>query len=260
MCGRYWLVTPFDVLASRFHVRGERTPLAPRWNAAPGQELPVVRLDAARKGARILEPMRWGLVPSWAGGPEDAGRPINARSETAATKPAFREPLRTRRALVPADGFFEWTKGDRDREPFAIRLKSHRPFAFAGLFDEWKPRGGAPVHTFAILTTRPNALVGALHDRMPVILSPDGEDLWLDADVRDPARLQPLFEPPDATTMEAFPVSRRVNSPAHDDPSVLAPPPPESPRPPKARKQRASQRSLWENGADEDEDDEDGVR
>jgi len=108
MCGRYWLVTPFDVLASRFHVRGERMPLVPRWNAAPGQDLPVVRPDPKVKGARILEPMRWGLVPSWAAGPEDAGRPINARAETAATKPSFRESFRRRRALVPADGFYEW--------------------------------------------------------------------------------------------------------------------------------------------------------
>jgi putative SOS response-associated peptidase YedK len=253
VCGRYWLVTPFDVLASRFHVRGERAPLVPRWNAAPGQELPVVRLDPTVKGARILEPMRWGLVPSWAGGPEDAGRPINARAETAAAKPSFKEPLRTRRALVPADGFFEWKKGDRGGEPYAIRLKSRRTFAFAGLYDEWKPRGGPVGRTFAILTTRPNELVGGLHDRMPVILSPDGEGLWLDPDVRDPARLAPLFEPPDADTMEAFPVSRHVNAPAHDDPSVLDPPSPDPARPPKLRKDRATQRSLWENGGDDDE-------
>jgi putative SOS response-associated peptidase YedK len=224
VCGRYWLVTPSDVLASRFHVRGERAPLVPRWNAAPGQDLPVVRLDPKARGARVLEPMRWGLVPSWATDPEDAGRPINARAETAATKPSFKEPFRRRRALVPADGFFEWKKGDRGREPFAIRLKSRQTFAFAGLFDEWTPRGGAPVRTFAILTTRPNALVGALHDRMPVILSPEGEDLWLDAGIEDAARLAPLFEPPDAAAMEAFPVSRHVNAPAHDDPSVLDPP------------------------------------
>ncbi len=255
MCGRYWLVTPFDVLASRFHVRGERTPLVPRWNAAPGQDLPVVRLDAARKGARVLEPMRWGLVPSWAAGPEDAGRPINARAETAATKPTFKEPLRSRRALVPADGFFEWRKGDRGGEPFAIRLRSRKTFAFAGLFDEWKPRGGPAQRTFAILTTRPNELVGKLHDRMPVILSPEGEALWMDPDERDPARLAPLFEPPDAATMEAFPVSRSVNTPAHDDPSVLDPPSPEPLRPPKVKKDRTTQRSLWENGEDDEGDD-----
>ncbi len=254
VCGRYWLVTPFDVLASRFHVRGERTRLAPRWNAAPGQELPVVRADASARGARVLEPMRWGLVPSWAGDPGDAGRPINARAETAATKPSFKEPLRRRRVLVPADGFFEWKKGDRGREPFAIRLKSRRTFAFAGLFDEWKLRSGPPLRTFAILTTQPNELVGALHDRMPVILSPQGEDLWLDPEVEDPARLAPLLVPLDAGAMEAFPVSGHVNAPAHDDPSVLDPLPPEPAPLPTAPRQRPSQRSLWENGLDDDED------
>jgi putative SOS response-associated peptidase YedK len=197
--------------------------------------------------------MRWGLVPSWAGDPEDAGRPINARAETAASKPSFREPLRRSRALVPADGFFEWKKGDRGREPFAIRLKSRRTFAFAGLFDTWKPKGGPPQRTFAILTTRPNELVGALHDRMPVILSPEGEDLWLDPGVEDPARLTPLLAPLDAGAMELFAVSRHVNAPAHDDPSVLDPPPPDPPRPPRAGRPRASQRSLWENDRDDGE-------
>jgi len=253
VCGRYWLVTPFDVLASRFHVRGERAPLVPRWNAAPGQDLPVVLPDASARGARVLRPMRWGLVPSWADAPDDAGRPINARAETAATKPSFKEPLRRRRTLVPADGFFEWKKGDRGRQPWAIRLKSRRPFAFAGLFDEWRPRGGPPLRTFAILTTRPNGLVGELHDRMPVILTPEGEDLWLDRDVEDPARLAPLFVPLDAALMEAFEVSRRVNAPANDDPSVLGPPEPGPPRPARPRGPRPRQRSLWEDERDDGE-------
>jgi putative SOS response-associated peptidase YedK len=254
VCGRYWLVTPADVLASRFRVRGERTPLLPRWNAAPGQELPVVRLDAARAGARVLEPMRWGLVPSWAASPEDAGRPINARAETAAGKPTFKEPFRRHRALVPADGFFEWKKGDRGGDPYAIRLKSRRPFAFAGIFDTWTPRGGAPQKTFAILTTRPNELVAGLHDRMPVILTPQGEDIWLDPEVRDPDALAPLLAPLEAAAMEAFAVSRRVNSPANDDASVLDPPGPEAPRPPKARKAPAAQRLLWDNDDDDGAD------
>lgn len=254
MCGRYWLVTPADVLASRFRVRGERAPLLPRWNAAPGQDLPVVRLDAAT-GARVLEPMRWGLVPSWAVRPEDAGRPINARAETAAGKPTFKEPLRRSRALVPADGFFEWKKGDRGREPVAFRLKSRRPFAFAGIFDTWTPRSGPPLRTFAILTTRPNELVAPVHDRMPLILAPEGEDLWLDPKAQDPELLAPLLVPPGAGEMEAFPVSRRVNSPANDDASVLDPSGPETPLAPRGRAAPEGQRDLWEN---EDDDRDDG--
>ncbi len=252
MCGRYWLVTPFDVLASRFHVRGERVPLVPRWNAAPGQDLPVVRLDDRVKGARVLEPMRWGLVPSWSGDAGDAGRPINARAETVAGKPSFKEPLRRSRALVPADGFYEWKAGDRGREPYGIRLKSRRTFAFAALWDSWKPPGGPPLRTFAILTTPPNALVGGIHDRMPLILTPEGEDLWMDPDVKDPARLATLFGPRDAEEMEAFRVSPRVNTPANDDPSVLDPPEALPPRPAKARRP-AAQRSLWENDGDDDD-------
>lgn len=247
MCGRYWLVTPLDALTSRFRLAGERVPLAPRWNAAPGQDLPVIR--AGPGGGRVLEPMRWGLVPSWAASPADAGRPINARAETAATKPSFQEPMRRSRALVPGDGFFEWKKGDRGREPFAIRLKSREPFAFAGLWDEWRPRQGPAIRSFAILTTRPNALVAELHDRMPVILTPAGEDVWLDPGSR-PADLSKLFEPADAALFESFPVSKRVNAPANDEPSVLEPP---EPAPPAPRRERPAQPGLWENGDDDGE-------
>jgi putative SOS response-associated peptidase YedK len=256
VCGRYWIVTPADVLASRFRVRGELPPLLPRWNAAPGQELPVVRVDPAT-GARVLEPMRWGLVPSWAARPEDAGRPINARAETAAGKPSFKEPLRRTRALVPADGFFEWRKGERGRDPVAFRLKSRRPFAFAGVFDTWTPRTGPPLKTFAILTTRPNELVAGVHDRMPLILAPEGEDLWLDPRTQEPELLAPLLAPPGAGEMEAFPVSRRVNSPVNDDAAVLDPPGPETPPARRARAAAEVQRDLWEN-EDDDSDGEGG--
>ena len=180
MCGRYWLVTPADVLASRFRVRGERVPLLPRWNAAPGAG--PARRPLRRRHGRP-RPRAHALGPRAVLGrvrPEDAGRPINARAETAGGKPSFKEPLRRSRALVPADGFFEWKKGDRGREPVAFRLKSRRPFAFAGIFDTWTPRSGPPLRTFAILTTRPNGLVAPVHDRMPLILAPDDEERWLD--------------------------------------------------------------------------------
>jgi putative SOS response-associated peptidase YedK len=248
VCGRYWLVTPFDVLTSRFRVQGERIPLEPRWNAAPGQDLPVVVAGPGGRG-RLLKTMRWGLVPAWVASPDDAGRPINARAETAAGKPSFQEPFRSRRALVPADGFFEWRKDERRREPWGIRLASREPFAFAGLWDAWRPRGGAPLETFVILTTRPNAKVAALHDRMPVILAPDDEDLWLDTGAH-PERLERLFEPPPDESLETFRVSPRVNSPANDDPSVLEPPGTEPPGRTESGPKEPRQASLWENDDD----------
>jgi putative SOS response-associated peptidase YedK len=250
MCGRYWLITPADVLISRFRVRGEKVPLHPRWNAAPGQELPVVRL--APDGRR-LEPMLWGLVPEWALDPSDAGRPINARAETAASKPTFREPFRRRRALVPADGFYEWKRYGPVSIPFAFRAKSREPFAIAGLWDEWKPRDGPPVRTFALLTTDASSDVSPVHDRMPVILEPRAEELWLDERVEDPARLAEVLRPLPAGTLESFEVSPRLNSPLHDDPAVQDPAAPPDPAPRKAAaRPEPEQRSLWENGDDDD--------
>jgi putative SOS response-associated peptidase YedK len=251
MCGRYWITSPADVLISRFRVRGEATPLHPRWNAAPGQELPVVRLAAA--GERRLEPMRWGLVPEWASDPADAGRPINARAETAATKPSFREAFRRRRALVPADGFYEWKRYGHAAVPFGFRAVSKEPFAIAGLWDEWRPREGPPLRTFALLTTAASADVAFVHDRMPVILEPGAEELWLDQGLEDAARLAEVLRPLPAGALESFEVSPRLNSPRFDDPSVQERATPPAPRPPKAaRPGEEAQRSLWENGDDDD--------
>ncbi|MDL2717608.1 MAG: SOS response-associated peptidase [Acidobacteriota bacterium] len=229
MCGRYWLTSPADVLISRFRVRGEPAPLHPRWNAAPGQDLPVVRL--LETGARVLEPMRWGLVPAWVADPSDAGRPINARSETAAAKPSFRESFRRRRALVPADGFYEWRRRGPESVPFAFRARSREPFAIAGLWDEWQAREGPPLRTFALLTTDANGDVAPVHDRMPVILERGAEDLWLHAGPEDVARLHEILRPLPDGALESFAVSNRLNSSRADDPSVQDPSPPPAPRP-----------------------------
>ena len=254
MCGRYWITSPADALTSRFRVHGERIPLLPRWNAAPGQDLPVVRLveSGPEAGTRILEPMRWGLVPAWAIDPSDAGRPINARVETAAAKPTFRESFRRRRALVPADGFYEWRRRGPETVPFAFRAKSREPFAIAGLWDEWLPREGPPMRTFALLTTDASADVAPVHDRMPVILERDAEDVWLDAGVQDEARLHAVLRPLPAGALESFAVSPRLNSSRVDDPSVQEPsalPLPGMQVP--ARAVALKQRSLFD---DEDED------
>jgi len=250
MCGRYWLTSPTDVLISRFRVRGEPVPLRPRWNAAPGQDLPVVRLSET--GARVLEPMRWGLIPSWVADPSDAGRPINARSETAATKPSFRESFRSRRALVPADGFYEWRRRGPESVPFAFRARSREPFAIAGLWDEWQAREGPPLRTFALLTTGASADVAPVHDRMPVILERGAEDLWLESGPESEARLHELLRPLPDGALESFVVSPRLNSPRVDDPSVQEPsaPPLQGPPAP-ARAPRGPQRSLF---GEEDDD------
>jgi putative SOS response-associated peptidase YedK len=250
MCGRYWITSPADALISRFRVAGERIPLLPRWNAAPGQDLPVVRNTerSAGAGARILEPMRWGLVPAWVVEPEDAGRPINARAETAATKPSFRESFRRRRALVPADGFYEWRRRGPESIPFAFRAKSGEPFAIAGLWDEWRPREGPPLRTFTLLTTAASADVAPVHDRMPVILERGAEELWLDAGLEDVARLREILRPLPDGALESFAVSPRLNSSRVDDPSVQEPSAPPLLRTPAAiRPAGLSQANLFED-------------
>ena len=204
-------------------------------------------------GARVLEPMRWGLVPAWVADPSDAGRPINARAETAATKPSFREPFRRRRALVPADGFYEWRRRGPESVPFGFRAKTREPFAIAGLWDERQSREGPPLRTFALLTTDANADVAPVHDRMPVILGPGAEDLWLDAGPEDAERLQDLLRPLPAGSLEYFVVSPRLNSSRVDDPSVQEPSTPPVPGPPDpARPANRPQRGLFD---DEDGDD-----
>ncbi len=247
MCGRYWITSPADVLTSRFRVKGVPAALLPRWNAAPGQDLPVVRLGPS--GDRILEPMRWGLVPAWVADASDAGRPINARAETAATKPSFRESFRRRRALVPADGFYEWRRRGPETVPFAFRKKSREPFAIAGLWDEWHPRGAPPLRTFALLTTGASSDVAPVHDRMPVILASGAEELWLDAGVEDEGQLLSVLRPLPAGDLESFAVSSRINSARVDDPSLQEPSAPASPSSAEPRLP-SPQRGLFD---DEDE-------
>src|SRR5512136_1812668 len=157
MCGRFTLVSPFIAVTERFHVAAPPD-LRPRYNIAPGQEV----LCVIRDGENRIEPLRWGLIPFWAKDPAIGNRLINARAETLATKPAFRKPLRERRCLVPADGFYEWERQDRRKQPWHIRMRDARPFAFAGLWDRWQPAEGTPIETVAIVTTAPNALVGRI--------------------------------------------------------------------------------------------------
>ena len=230
MCGRYTLFIDESDLEDRFDARFEE-PFSPRYNAAPGQRLPVVTNDEPGS-FRHLE---WGLIPSWAD--DHADGLINARAETVARKPSFRDAYERRRCLVPANGFYEWVdEGDDGKRPYRIALADDRPFAMAGLWDRWEPEiaqtgldsfgGGSsdvgePTNvreTFTILTTEPNDLVSELHDRMPVVLDPGDETPWLEG-----ADSPELFEPYPSDPLQAYPVSRAVNDPSNDDSSLVRP-------------------------------------
>lgn len=198
----------------------ERPLLRPRFNIAPSEEIAVVR--PAPDGSRRLEMMRWGLIPYWSREPATAARTINARSETADWKPAFRNAFRFRRCLIPADGFFEWKKQKGGSLPFYYRMRDESIFAFAGLWDLWRNGKGESIRSCTILTTSPNELVAPVHNRMPVILAPDHYRAWLDPQPARP-QLKGLLLPFPAAEMIAFPVGRRVNSPRNDDPACLTP-------------------------------------
>ena len=216
MCGRY-TVRSIQPVAELFGI-SLPPEFQPRFNVAPTQDVPVVRSTtsgAARRG----DLLRWGFVPSWAQDPSVGNRMINARAETAAEKPAFRDAMRRRRCLVAADGFYEWQKveGSKRKQPHLIRMNGDRPFAFAGLWDTWR-RGDSPLESFTILTTSPNELVATIHDRMPVIIGPADYDRWLDPKV-DAAGVADLLKPDPAASMHAQRVGTQVNNPATDDPS-----------------------------------------
>lgn len=159
--------------------------------------------------------MKWGLIPHWA--KDQSAGAINARSETAATKPAFRDPLRHRRCLIPADAFYEWARKGTSKQPYCFEVNEGELFAFAGLWDGWKRADGQWIKTCSILTTTPNAVTSAIHDRMPVILDPGSYDLWLDPGMQNVGAVSELLKPYDARLMRCYPVSMRVNSTANDD-------------------------------------------
>jgi putative SOS response-associated peptidase YedK len=220
VCGRFNQTASGEEIAEAFAL-DEAPELAPRYNIAPTQPVPVVLVEPG-SARRVLVERKWGLVPRDALGKERGF--INARGETAASKPAFSEAFAERRCLVPATGFYEWQQVDpRRRQPWLLRLASGAPFAFAGL---WEPAQGAvpgSAPTFTILTTRPNELARQVHDRMPVILAPEACWRWLDPELHDLEELSKLLAPFPAETMTAYPVSTHVNNAAFDDPACLAP-------------------------------------
>lgn len=213
MCGRYRLSRRKQLVEEYFYAHGDED-WSPRYNIAPTQPVPVIR-QHPQEPHRVFSLMRWGLIPSWSKDMSGSAGMINARSETATMKPAFRNPLRVRRCLVPADAFYEWRRANSAKQPFCFEVNDGELFAFAGLWDGWRDPSG--IKSCSILTTTPNAVTLPVHDRMPVILNRDDYDLWLDPGMTDVERLSDLLKPFNAHMMRAYPVSSRVNQVANDD-------------------------------------------
>jgi putative SOS response-associated peptidase YedK len=213
MCGRYTLRTPVQTLAEEFGIVGTLPEVQPRYNVAPTQEVAAVLTE---DDERHLEMLRWGLIPSWADDPAIGNRMINARAETVSEKPSFRKAFKERRCLIPADGFYEWQKTGSGKQPYYIRMEDGSPFAFAGLWEIWG-RYGEEIRSCTILTTDANELVGEVHPRMPVILPPEDYGPWLGPDIQEAEPLLDLLRPYPDEAMEAYQVSRLVNSPSNDD-------------------------------------------
>ena len=222
MCGRYRLSRRKQVIEEHFDTADWQDDWSPRFNIAPTQPIPVIR-QHPKEPVRQISTMRWGLVPSWAKDTSGAARMINARSETAATKPAFRDPLRYRRCLIPADAFYEWKKTPPPKQPYCFEVSDGQLFAFAGLWDGWKDGSGNWVKTCSILTTTPNAVTSVVHDRMPVILRKDDYDVWLDLGMQNVAAISEMLKPYDASQIRCYPVSARVNHVANDDEGCSVP-------------------------------------
>lgn len=216
MCGRYRLSRRKQIIEEHFDVADWQDEWSPRYNIAPTQPVPVIRQHPAEP-VRQISVMKWGLIPHWAKDASIATNTINAKSETAAEKPAFRDPFKFRRCLIPADAFYEWKRAGSFKQPYCFEVREGELFAFAGLWDGWKNAEGQWIKTCSILTTTPNAMTSAIHDRMPVILSPDSYDFWLDPGMTNVQVISELLKPYDARLMRSYPISTRINHVVNDD-------------------------------------------
>lgn len=221
MCGRYTLTADANELAVYFGL-DSAPELTPRFNIAPTQQVPIIRLVPSL--GRRMNLVRWGLIPSWAKDKRIGNRLINARADTVAEKPAFRSALRQRRCLIPADGFYEWHQSGSQKQPYWIGFEGRTIFAFAGLWEHWQPRDtGELLESCSIITTEANPVVAKIHGRMPVILAQEDYDTWLDPQMTDPATASGLLQPYSKADMIAYAVSRNVNNPRNDEQELLAP-------------------------------------
>ncbi|HMK37094.1 MAG TPA: SOS response-associated peptidase [Desulfomonilaceae bacterium] len=222
MCGRFVLITAGKDLAEQFQCE-QFTHLEPRYNIAPSQQIAVIRLNPGTR-QRECGFVKWGLVPAWAKDPSMGSKLINARAESAREKPAFRNAFKRRRCLVIADGFYEWKKlGKGKKQPYLFGLKNGRSFAFGGLWERWSSSDGQVVESCAVLTTDSNALLEAIHDRMPVIVRPNDYAAWLDPEVQKEEVLNKILQPFPADEMEGRLVSSRVNKADYEGPDCIEP-------------------------------------
>jgi putative SOS response-associated peptidase YedK len=213
MCGRFALKATPAELVTRFGL-DECVDLKPRYNIPPGTEIAAIRLSP--EGRRVLHPLKWGLVPHWAKDPGIGSKLNNARGESVAEKPSFREAFKRRRCLIPADAFYEWKTEGKLKQPYCISLPE--PFAMAGLWESWKSPDGSILRTCCVITTGPNTVMEPIHDRMPVIIAPADWGRWLSAPAEDIAE---LLRPYLAEAMQAWPVSRRVSKTVDDDAGLM---------------------------------------
>jgi putative SOS response-associated peptidase YedK len=224
MCGRARLSSDVSEIKLRFSIPPSQPPpnIAPSWNVAPTDTLPIVRYEPKARERR-LDLMRWGLVPFWAKDIKVGFANINATAEGIEAKPAFREAFRQRRCLVPVDNFYEWKKTATGKQPFAIALADRKLMALAGVRDSWRSAAGERIRSFAIITTRPNELCAELHNRMPVVLAPEAWPIWLGEDPAGPPQLKALLAPYPSEGMICWPVSPRVGNVKNNDPSLIEP-------------------------------------
>src|SRR6266849_9879398 len=224
MCGRSILYTPADSITKWFGTKNAIPNSRPRYNVAPTDNIPVVRFNPETK-ERTLDALRWGLVPCWAKDIKIGYSLINAKAETVAEKPAFREALKSRRCLITADGFYEWKKLDaKAKQPYAITMKDRSLFGFAGLWERWKDKAsGEVLRSCTIITTTPNEVCAPIHDRMPVILDPAEYGKWLGEEPVDPVRLLMMLKPYPAEAMTCFQIDARVGNVKNDDAALTEP-------------------------------------
>jgi putative SOS response-associated peptidase YedK len=240
MCGRYAITTAPEAMRQLFEY-GEMPDFPPRYNVAPSQPIPVVRLW---EGERQFALMRWGLIPGFVKDPKTISLLFNARGETVNERPAFRNAMKRRRCLIPADGFYEWRRDGKSNRPYFVRRKGGGTLAFAGLWETWVGPNGEELDTAAVVTTDASPLIRPVHHRMPVILAPETWDMWLDTLRVDERMASALIAPAPDDLLEVYEVSPAVNRAVHDTPDLVAPytAPPEAETPPDPKPARKSRK------------------